>query len=213
MSREIRRVPANWQHPKIIRTVVYQNQGITEEYRSMNQGSFKDAVNEFHERIEEWMKGYHLWQQGFYEDYAGKRFTKEEKMKEWKDHIIAERKSKRFTNDYCAEELRKYETGICSWEDVGGEPPRYPNPDDYMPQGDWWQVFQTVSEGTPITPPFASAEELIDWMAKNKDFWGTQWTREGAEQLVKDGSAFSLIAQNENGEVRVYQPHEQHLAA
>jgi hypothetical protein len=70
-----------------------------------------------------------------------------------------------------------------------------------------------VSEGTPITPAFATPEELIDWMANNKDFWDYQWSHEAAEHLLKTGGAFSMVAQADGGSVRIYQPHEQHLLA
>lgn len=35
----------------------------------------------------------------------------------------------------------------------------------------WFQVWETVSEGTPVTPPFATKEELIDYLVANGDFW------------------------------------------
>lgn len=28
------------------------------------------------------------------------------------------------------------------------------------PEGDWWQIWETVSEGSPVTPAFGTAEEL-----------------------------------------------------
>lgn len=209
MSREIRRVPANWQHPK---RIIERRGEILEEYRPMSQYSYEQAVKDFHERVEEWMEGYRLWQEGKFKHYKGKTVTKEEAMQEWKQYNADERKKYKFSSDYRATDDRKYDTGLCCWEDVKGETPQYPNPDDYMPRGEWFQVFEEVSEGTPITPPFATTKELIDWMATNKDFWGTQWSREGAENLVKTGGCLSMIAQNEGGKVKIYQPHEMHLA-
>ena len=38
------------------------------------------------------------------------------------------------------------------------------------PEGDWWQVWETVSEGSPISPPFATPEELARHMATTR--WG-----------------------------------------
>ena len=34
-----------------------------------------------------------------------------------------------------------------------------------VPRGDWWQVWETVSEGSPVTPAFATPQELAEWMA------------------------------------------------
>lgn len=40
------------------------------------------------------------------------------------------------------------------------------------PEGDGWQLWQTVSEGSPISPVFGSAEELARWMASPAYTWG-----------------------------------------
>ena len=33
------------------------------------------------------------------------------------------------------------------------------------PEGEGWQLWETVSEGSPVSPVFATAEELADWLA------------------------------------------------
>lgn len=99
-------------------------------------------------------------------------------------------------------------TSFCRWE--GGPP----DPEYYRPQWDkseatWIQVYETVSEGTPVTPPFATPEELIDYLVKNGDFWdqagrkeGTSlmpcdpWRRDVAEKFVKSGWAPSIVVHN-----------------
>lgn len=59
------------------------------------------------------------------------------------------------------------------------------------PEGPWWQVWETVSEGSPVTPAFATAEELVDYLVKNGDAWCQKRpderppTREAAENFVK----------------------------
>lgn len=35
------------------------------------------------------------------------------------------------------------------------------------PAGEYWQLWETVSEGSPISPACATAEELADWLAIN----------------------------------------------
>lgn len=51
------------------------------------------------------------------------------------------------------------------------------HPDDYAwertdpPQGQGWQLWETVSEGSPISPVFAAPEELARWLADG----GTHW--------------------------------------
>lgn len=75
----------------------------------------------------------------------------------------------------------------------------------------WFQVYETVSEGTPVTPPFATKEELIEYLVANGDFWDQSrrkegrssvmpcepWSRKQAEAFVNGpGWAPSLIVTN-----------------
>lgn len=52
------------------------------------------------------------------------------------------------------------------------------------PTGEGWQVWETVSEGSPITPVFATAEGLIDHLV-TVGAWNKRWSRESAEAFVK----------------------------
>lgn len=36
------------------------------------------------------------------------------------------------------------------------------------PTGEWWQIWETVSEGSPITPAFATAEELATYYSNER---------------------------------------------
>lgn len=53
-----------------------------------------------------------------------------------------------------------------------GQPPER---EYYRPWKDdeatWFQLWETVSEGTPVTPPFATKQELADYLAANGDEW------------------------------------------
>lgn len=68
--------------------------------------------------------------------------------------------------------------------------------------GTAWQVWETVSEGSPVTPAFATAEELIEHLVSNGDAWDKNrgkggWDRAHAEQFVQDGwqpSGLMMIA-------------------
>jgi hypothetical protein len=74
----------------------------------------------------------------------------------------------------------------------------------------WYQVFQTVSEGSPTTPPFATLEELTTYLADHGDGvdqFGTAydgptfgrprepqpWGRARAEAFVGQGWAPSIV--------------------
>jgi len=123
MGREVRRVPADWQHPK-------DEQG---RYIPLLGRSFsKDTA--------EWNEGKELWEQG--------------KRRHFCDGTIVPRSPEH--------------TG--TWEEWEGPAPQA---ERYMP--DWpeerrthWQMYEDTSEGTPISPVFATPEELARWLADNR---------------------------------------------
>lgn len=99
--------------------------------------------------------------------------------------------------------------GKCKWCD--GEGSLWPS-DEYRklsdeweridpPVGEGWQVWETVSEGSPITPVFATREALVDHLVEGGDGWDRKrgeagWSRDNAESFVGDGWAPSLITGN-----------------
>lgn len=148
MEREIRRVPANWQHPK-------------------------------HERYD--------YQSGAYKEVHKPLFENYEKRLEEFEKDIAEK-------------------GLKEAIDLHGGGPRS---EDYAQfEGapcDWWQVYETVSEGTPVSPAFATPEELIEHLVANGDDWDQQrgnggWSRKAAEAFVNEaGWAPSFISTPQTG--------------
>jgi hypothetical protein len=44
------------------------------------------------------------------------------------------------------------------------------------PAGDGWQLWETTSEGSPISPVFGSPQELADWCADNATVFGSEKT-------------------------------------
>ena len=65
-----------------------------------------------------------------------------------------------------------YPLGLADWLQDEGNPP---DPAYYRPWSDdeatWYQVWETVSEGTPVSPAFETKDELINYLAKNGDEW------------------------------------------
>jgi hypothetical protein len=65
-----------------------------------------------------------------------------------------------------------YPRGLCEWANDEG---RAPDPNYYRPWKDedatWFQLWETVSEGTPVSPPFETKEELAYYLAENGDEW------------------------------------------
>lgn len=84
----------------------------------------------------------------------------------------------------------------------------------------WFQLYETVSEGTPVSPPFATKEELAEYLAENGDFWyqsdqkrggsfRTKPTLEQARSLVDTGWAMSFMASVSPSGVKVMDAYEQ----
>ncbi len=75
-----------------------------------------------------------------------------------------------------------------------------PDKDNYMP--DWTEeekthlmMYETTSEGTPISPAFETPEELARWLTDNNAsaFGRTTGTYEGWLRVAKGGFAPSMI--------------------
>lgn len=62
------------------------------------------------------------------------------------------------------------------------------------PTGEGWQYWETVSEGSPISPVFAAAAELSHWLQTGYR-WGSSGplSKEQADRMVEVGWAPSLI--------------------
>lgn len=143
MSREVRMVPADWKHPK--------DSG--RQYRPLINGRYEDALKEFEEvELPEWLEGRDLW-------YI------EGKVKHWNGDLQS-------VEDAIAEcrrdGLRVPDNPTYEgwWSFRPTKPRRY----WYMP--DWpeeqrthYMMYETTSEGTPISPAFATPEELARWLA------------------------------------------------
>lgn len=164
MGRKIRRVPANWKHPKKQGRYIplYENYIRSLQY-------YLDNVTDFISKMTEVINN------GETKIYDQKFHTPESVF------------------DYCASEGEL-------------EPPSIYN---YMPPGEWYQLYETVSEGTPLSPPFETKEELITWLSCNKDFWGYIWCEDGAKHIVETGFALSAIFTKN----KIYTPEEQYLLA
>jgi len=84
--------------------------------------------------------------------------------------------------------------------DYDGNPP---DKDYYAPnwtdeEKNGFAVYETVSEGTPVSPTFATREELAQYLAENGDFWDQKrrnggWGIEQARAFCNAGWAPSMI--------------------
>lgn len=94
--------------------------------------------------------------------------------------------------------------GICGTCDGQGSVENYPGQRAEAeaweatepPTGDGWQVWETVSEGSPISPVFATREALVGWLCSPAYTWGISQplTLEQAERFVDSAWAPSMVA-------------------
>lgn len=157
MGREIRRVPANWEHPR--HDSDHRRAG---QFRPLLDGSYDDACREWWESARKW--------------HAGEVDDREKKY--LADHP--------WYWDWSAPPNRE-----CYRETFDSEPTHY-------------QIYETVSEGTPVSPVFASLADMVEWMIQPIDRTseyngGADWqcmqgmTREQAEQFVGNGHSVSMM--------------------
>lgn len=154
MGREIRRVPADWEHPKD------------------DEGNFIPLYgNTFVEKMDEWIKGYQAWRCGKHE---------------------------------CNRKNYTY----VDWE--GEAPISSSHRPEFHIAPSHYQVYETVSEGTPITPHFATKDELVEYLVENGDYWNTGkgWNRSAAERLVKDGWAPSMMIISSSERTKLFEPDQ-----
>lgn len=125
MGREVRRVPADWDHPKI-KEMNWIKMAEVERFQPMFDRPFAPAMRE-------WIAEWEAWERGERPDYASDESP-----------------------------------NMTYWEWNGGPP----DPNCYRP--DWPEesrthlmMYEDTTEGTPISPAFATPEELARWLADN----------------------------------------------
>ena len=66
------------------------------------------------------------------------------------------------------------------------------------PNGDGWQMWETTSEGSPISPVFASPEDLASWLASNgaSSFGSLTASYDEWLAMIMQGWAISAVACN-----------------
>jgi hypothetical protein len=68
------------------------------------------------------------------------------------------------------------------------------------PEGEGWQLWETVSEGSPVSPVFATPEELATWMSDDQARDAHSWVPyPTALAFIREGWAPSLVMTPELG--------------
>lgn len=153
MSREVRRVPASWEHPRDERG----------HHVPLLCGSFAQEARQYEEDARQWALG---------------------NRRNWGDGP-----------DFVPRDAKTEGMPFEKWH---GPPPRE---EAYMP--DWpeaerthLQMYETTTEGTPISPVMATAEELARWLVDNGASAFADQTvsyEDWLDTIVGDGSAPSFV--------------------
>lgn len=146
MGREIRRVPAGWEHPK--ETDLDDRRGMG--YHPMHKQNYEEAMAEWINNHNKWLAGTH--------------------------HSLVEGDTTREETPYFAD-----------WD---GNPPAIADYVKYKPDDcTHFQMYETVTEGTPVTPVFATLQQLEDWLVEKGELYGTKYcerfTREEAHAFCQ----------------------------
>ena len=121
------------------------------------------------------------WEHPKVQDYKGERYqpmfdrSYRQAMDEWIENDTLWKQGKHPDIADAVEE------GCFHYAQWNGNPPdvNYYRPDWDKELCTWYQLYETVSEGTPVSPPFETQEELIDYLAKHGDFWDQKRRKEG----------------------------------
>ena len=131
--------------------------------------------------------------------------TFEQAMEEW---FEGWQKWKAGTHEY--QLSSDFDTDGELFHEYEGGPPQ---PESYRPVYDqeptWFQVYETVSEGTPVTPPFETLEELGDYLLKRGDFSdqaeGRLPSKEAVEKFLESGYALSMAITGDGQVLNTYE--------
>ena len=140
MSREIRKVPKNWIHPK----------------------------NEYDNYV--WM--FYAWEFDFWK----------EEYKEWVENYKIE--------------MKEYNENPEDWDYIEPKYPKEPQIEDFVPVGDYFQLYETTSEWSPVSDTFETIEELTNHLVTVWDYHWEVWTEKSITYLLDDVLIPTAIIEN-----------------
>jgi hypothetical protein len=206
MSREVRRVPLDWKHPTEPNPY-WLEQGMSRRRRGAPESKlhgpaelFVSLLDGYSERLADWEQEHtdllartgHEWTWHLEYNLTGYQGRDDSEpvahpFYQWSADGMTEIPVTIRDADHLYELL------------VPKHAEEKPAPQHYMPE--WpghddlgWCLYETVSEGTPVTPVFATAEELIDHLATVGQDWNQEpMRRAAAESLVRSGSSLGSL--------------------
>jgi hypothetical protein len=209
VSREVRRVPLGWKHPTTynehwhVQESSRIRRGVPESKLHGPQERFVGLFEDYPGRLADWERAFealrnrtgHEWEFGVEYHLTGFQGREDDAPAIHPFYKYADDGETEIRIDV-RDEDHLHELLLAEKET------EKPDPSDYMPVWDvpehklGWCLYETVSEGTPVTPSFATAEELIDHLATVGQDWDQQpMRRSAAAHLVRSGQSLgSMVA-------------------
>lgn len=204
MGREVRRVPVGWKHPveynphwEFQASTPYGRSrpasrlhGPTERFVPLYGECFTPAHEEWEREKAKWEAGEHDSLLFSLEYHSADGWVNHEGVRqEPNPYRVYAEDGETVVREFFPTTVQEI-LEVYPYSEYAGEP----EPETYFP--DWgvpedelgWCLYETVTEGTPVTPVFATAEELIEHLATVGQDWDQQpLRRSAAEALVGAG--------------------------
>jgi len=95
------------------------------------------------------------------------------------------------------------------WQWAGDPPdPKYYRPEWPTAARTAYQVYETVSEGTPVSPVFATRDELHSWLMNAPDW---KLSAKAADSFIETAWAPSMVI--ENGQIFTAEQFHEHVVS
>jgi hypothetical protein len=187
MSRELRRVPAGYQHPMCYNP--YRQRMV---HVQVANETLAEAQADWRHGLEMWLVGKDAfwadWCDGIRQEIETAETDEERAALQVRLNSLVKNE---FHDEECSEECYIEEKGEMPEEPEPGAMEIYRTWNDKDPTL-WFQVWQTVGAGSPVTPCFATREELVHWLCHNYEwdeksqpnFNSRPWSKKAAEKFV-----------------------------
>lgn len=113
--------------------------------------------------------------------------TFEDAAKEWKEGYA------KWEKGVHEDQKKGHGKDLEYWEWDGPPPDRERYRPAFKSPADHFQIYQTVSEGTPVSPVFATKDNIIEWLVAKG------YSEKAAETFAKDGFAPSATFSPKEG--------------
>ena len=203
MSREVRRVPLDWKHP-VEHNPYWLEQSLTPFGRSrplswlhsqsdrfvpLYGEQFTPAYQHWERERVEWEAGQHEHLQWLMRYHSAEGYEDRDGQREQHPYKAYAEDGNTVVREFFPASVEEI-LAVYPYSEYATEP----TVEDYFP--DWdvpedelgWVLYETVSEGTPVSPVFKTADELIEHLCIIGQDWDqVPMRRAAAEALVRGG--------------------------